>query len=382
LQDLQNAGVMVYLELCETQACGWWILSLSIFNYTRCVKRERSSGRVGSVLIWFLALAALFCFANRISVPTHKKLVSGQVVGVISANGSPVPIMQRVKVSEFYIDEYRHRSNLIPSKTHGVQYGLDWESTDAGSGEIWRQNTLSGRFLGFEGRYRRMVSWAGRCLVEGCEVESRGLPAIYREKRDSGGVLSGLRLARQVERRDVYPRSFIQPERAFLLVQLPLQELNLLLSGNRCVGRVLFLFLERCSQDASLLGHFPELLPNKIASHTSGYKSEEGNKDTQFPITNGLPLNSAEFIIFDDSDKQWLWNGVWFSCGLWLCWLCWLCGEFTPGDNGFNWSDRLYRRLSGHGFSDRERVLISFACFIGGLVLCSHAIINCTPETP
>jgi len=47
LQDLQNAGVMVYLELWETQACGWWILSLSIFNYTRCVKRERSSGRVG-----------------------------------------------------------------------------------------------------------------------------------------------------------------------------------------------------------------------------------------------------------------------------------------------------------------------------------------------
>jgi hypothetical protein len=27
LQDLENAGVMVSLELWETQACGWWILS-------------------------------------------------------------------------------------------------------------------------------------------------------------------------------------------------------------------------------------------------------------------------------------------------------------------------------------------------------------------
>jgi hypothetical protein len=34
LQDIQNAGVMVSLELWETQACGWWILSLPEFNYT------------------------------------------------------------------------------------------------------------------------------------------------------------------------------------------------------------------------------------------------------------------------------------------------------------------------------------------------------------
>jgi hypothetical protein len=38
LQDLVNAGVMVGLELWETQAGGWWILSLPGFNYTRGVK--------------------------------------------------------------------------------------------------------------------------------------------------------------------------------------------------------------------------------------------------------------------------------------------------------------------------------------------------------
>ena len=30
---------MVSLELWETQACGWWILSLPTFNYTWGVKR-------------------------------------------------------------------------------------------------------------------------------------------------------------------------------------------------------------------------------------------------------------------------------------------------------------------------------------------------------
>jgi hypothetical protein len=39
LQDLQNAGVMGSLELWETQAGGWWILSQPSFNYTRGVKR-------------------------------------------------------------------------------------------------------------------------------------------------------------------------------------------------------------------------------------------------------------------------------------------------------------------------------------------------------
>jgi hypothetical protein len=40
LQDPQNAGVIVALELWETQAWGWWILSRPSFNYTWGVKQR------------------------------------------------------------------------------------------------------------------------------------------------------------------------------------------------------------------------------------------------------------------------------------------------------------------------------------------------------
>jgi hypothetical protein len=46
LQDRQNAGVMVSLELWETQALGWWILSRPGFNYTRGVKLAGHLSRV------------------------------------------------------------------------------------------------------------------------------------------------------------------------------------------------------------------------------------------------------------------------------------------------------------------------------------------------
>jgi hypothetical protein len=38
-QGLQNAGVVVSLELWETQACGWWILSLPLGSSLRGGKR-------------------------------------------------------------------------------------------------------------------------------------------------------------------------------------------------------------------------------------------------------------------------------------------------------------------------------------------------------
>jgi hypothetical protein len=40
LQDLQNIGVKSIWSFLETQARGWWILSLRSFNYTRGVKAD------------------------------------------------------------------------------------------------------------------------------------------------------------------------------------------------------------------------------------------------------------------------------------------------------------------------------------------------------
>ena len=56
--------------------------------------------------------------------------------------------------------------------------------------------------------------------------------------------------------------------------------------------------------------------------------------------------------------------------------LCGLCCEFIFGGRWYGRCVRLYRRLNGHGFSDRERVLISAGCFIGGVALCAHSIVN------
>jgi hypothetical protein len=168
------------------------------------------------------------------------------------------------------------------------------------------------------------------------------------------------------------PRTLIHTQRFGLLCQLSPQYGELVGGGNTGVGRVFSSLYRGPIHESSLGVHFQPLVVDKASRNDRSQKREKSKEKAEPPERYGSSFESAGFI--NDTNKQWLWGGVWFSGGLWLCWWC---GKFTLGGNWFDWIDRLYRRLSGHRFSDRERVLISAACFLGGLVLCSHAIINC-----
>ncbi len=122
------------------------------------------------------------------------------------------------------------------------------------------------------------------------------------------------------------------------------------------------------------LFHCCKLLVNKVSRYTCGNKSKESDQNTKRPIANCFSFERAEFVVLDDSDKQWFQNVGSFLLGLLLCGLC--C-EFTLGGRWYRWCGGLYLRLSGHRFSDRERALISVAWFIGGgVILRVHSILE------
>jgi len=169
-------------------------------------------------------------------------------------------------------------------------------------------------------------------------------------------------------------RKFSSPAR---LSQLPLKHLELAGCGSACISGIFSRLCCSPIHKSSLSVHLPPLVVDKESSNDRGQERKKSDAEAKPSEQDGSSFKPAEVVGPYSLYREWLWNGLQLLLGLLLCWWC---GQFTLGGGGFDWSDRLYRRLSGHGFSDRERVLISFACFLGGLVSCSHAVINCTTK--
>jgi hypothetical protein len=172
----------------------------------------------------------------------------------------------------------------------------------------------------------------------------------------------------------IQPSSFRYSKRVLLLGQLSLKYRKLFSSSDTRIPSLYSGLFSNSAGKISLRSHLLELLEYVKPSYGSRKQRQDSNSDAPPSKQDSFLLERTKVFIFDDANEQWFFG--FFYIGL-ACVIGWIGEDILIGE-GF-WDDRLgwlYRKCSGHAFTDRERVLIGIGCTVVSVWLCVQVLIN------